>query len=637
MTNALLGTDLLTWARLGWLLALSMLIWMVYALWRLGRGDAPLAACVAAAVLSTAHIIATLLVLGWFGLLTPLGITVASVALTALTAAVGVIPRRTAIKAALRDARIRVRQISLPGWAWLLIALYAAILLRNIFYGWFLPPYDRDGLAYHLPIMASMYQAHSVAPINSLSVWVRYYPINGELLQLWTFAPIGFDKLVDLAFLPGVTFGALALYGIARHFGASLPASLAGASVFAFTPTVFLRQVGSYNDAWMAAVFFMGVFLLLKWTPHTLSGVVELAAHIGATAGIVAGTKYAGLALAALLAILLIIRLLEGSSSPPGQVTDRETPSLGLRRLVLGLVVFIVFAAFLGVYPYARNWLVEGNPLAPAQISLGGHIVWSGIGMDKILTLGPDSPVAGLSWPAKIGMAWFDRLASLYDYNSGGTGPLWTVLGVPGALFWVGVAVRGRAKWPLTLLVGVLAVFLATPDDWRPRFAIVLLLPMAVGSALLLDRLPSWSGILVRSELLLMAGYVLLATIPPPEITVVELRDLVVSGNDRARSAARLAEPEDAYGWIERATLMQPAAIAYGRRVDIYPLFGADLRNTILHLRAPDEAGWHAALEASPAEFVVTSLGSKEDDWTRTSPAFTETMRAEPLVIYARR
>jgi hypothetical protein len=71
--------------------------------------------------------------------------------------------------------------------------------------------------------------------------------------------------------------------------------------------------------------------------------------------------------------------------------------------------------------------------------------------------------------------------------------------------------------------------------------------------------------------------------------------------------------------------------------VDIYPLFGADLRNTILHLRAPDEAGWHAALEASPAEFVVTSLGSKEDDWTRTSPAFTETMRAEPLVIYARR
>ena len=49
-TAGFLGTDPSTWARLGWLLALSALIWMVYALWRLGRGDAPLTACVAATV-----------------------------------------------------------------------------------------------------------------------------------------------------------------------------------------------------------------------------------------------------------------------------------------------------------------------------------------------------------------------------------------------------------------------------------------------------------------------------------------------------------------------------------------------------------------------------------------------------------
>src|SRR3972149_4494344 len=46
-TAGFLGTDASTWVRLGWLLALSALIWMVYALWRLGRGDAPLTACVA--------------------------------------------------------------------------------------------------------------------------------------------------------------------------------------------------------------------------------------------------------------------------------------------------------------------------------------------------------------------------------------------------------------------------------------------------------------------------------------------------------------------------------------------------------------------------------------------------------------
>jgi hypothetical protein len=145
------------------------------------------------------------------------------------------------------------------------------------------------------------------------------------------------------------------------------------------------------------------------------------------------------------------------------------------------------------------------------------------------------------------------------------------------------------------------------------------------------------AGRLVRAGLVLAAGYVLLATLPPAEISVTQLRDFVLVADDRARSAASVAQPEEAYRWIEQATLHRPQSIAYGRRVDIYPLFGADLRNTILHLHAPDEQSWHAALEASPAELVVTSLGSKEDDWTRTSALFEEVAREEPLVIYARR
>jgi hypothetical protein len=262
-----------------------MLIWMVYALWRLGRGDLPLTACVAVAILSTAHIIATQLLLGWLGQLTPLAIALASVGLAAPTLAVGVLPHRASTHAALRNARVQAQGVTLPPWAWLIVLSYAAIVLRNVFYGWFLPPYDRDGLAYHLPIMASMYQAHSVAPIPSLSVWVRSYPINGELMQLWMFASLGLDKLVDLAFLPGVIFGALALYGIARHFEASCAASISGAAVFAFTPTVLLRQVGSYNDAWLVSLFIMGLYLILKSAPHGTAGAVEAAMLSAAVCG----------------------------------------------------------------------------------------------------------------------------------------------------------------------------------------------------------------------------------------------------------------------------------------------------------------------------------------------------------------
>jgi len=637
LTSGFLGTDASTWARLGWLVALSILIWLVYALWRLARGDRPLVAMCAATVLSTAQIIATQLILGWLGLLTPLAIAAASMALSAFIATVGVIPRRMAIRTALRHARIQVRQISLPAWAWLLILLYAAILLRNFVYGWYLPPYDRDGLAYHLPIMASLFQAHAVVPIPSLSVWVRSYPINGELLQLWNFLPLGLDKLVDLAFLPGVAFGALALFGIARHFGASRASAIAGAAVFAFAPTVFLRQVGSYNDAWMVSIFFMGVFLLLKSAPVAPARVVETALLCGLCAGIAAGTKYSGLALAGLLGVFLAVRLLDSRAPQESGATSPGSTSIRLRRVVLGLFVFIACALVLGAYAYVRNWIVEGNPIAPAQVGLGERIVWPGLEMDKILALEAGSPVDGLSWPARIGAAWFDRLALLYDYNFGGSGPLWVAFGLSGAVYWMIESIRRRTRWPLAIGLGMLAVFLITPDNWRPRFAIAVLLPCSIGLALLLDRLRSWPGMLVRTGFLLMAGYVVLATLPPPEITVEQFRDFVARSDDRSRSAAHVAQPNEAYEWIEKETFARPAVIAYGRRVDTYPLFGADLRNTILHLNAPDESSWHAALESSPAELIVTSVGSKEDDWTRTIPAFTEAMRAEPLVIYARR
>ncbi len=322
-----LGTDASTWLRIGWLVALTLLIYITFFAWRLARGDRVFTAAIAAAILSTAQIIGVQLVLGWVGALTPVAVSLVALGLSVLLAAVAVIPQRDAVRLALREARARMRTISVPAWAWLLMVMYAAILARNIFYGWVLPPYDRDGLAYHLPIMASLYQAHSVAPIPSLSVWVRSYPINGELNQLWALLPLGVDKLVDLAFLPGVVFGGLALFGIARHFDASRAASLAGAAVFVFAPTVFLRQVGAYNDAWLISFFFMGVYLVLKSRLDSVPRMAEAALLSGLCAGLIAGTKYSGLALAAMLAILLLVRQFERRTPGASESNSRDIQS----------------------------------------------------------------------------------------------------------------------------------------------------------------------------------------------------------------------------------------------------------------------------------------------------------------------
>lgn len=626
--SGFLGTDLHTWAGVALLFILSAAIWISWFLWFLLRHHQAMYAAVAAQVASTAEILGWMLLLGWAGLLRPVPVATACLATCAAILGLGIWPAKAGVGPALRGVWRTWRGIRWPAWGIALVILYGILLVRGILYAWFLPPYELDGIAYHLPIMASFAQMGAIRPLDSLSVWIRYYPFDSELTQLWNLIFVGRDKAVELAFLPTVLAGLLATYGLGRRFGFSRTASLLGATVVAFTPSVFLEQTTSYNDAWMAAIFISGTYVILAHPSlERRSDRLEISLLAGAAGGIVVGTKFTGLLLAGILLLLLLVRLW------------REASAGGLRGADLWLVggIFLAGIMLWGSYPYFRDWVIGGNPIAPNEITLAGHVLLPGSKDLSHLESGDPDYLVKKSWVEHIHLIWLERLFTPYDWNNAGDGSLWVVLGLPGLVVWGVSSLRRRRGWPL-LLIGLLVLFfVVTPANFRVRYVLAALLPFALGAGYLMDYLRGWSRGVVLAVAVLLCAWEVVTTLPPAQISPVQLRNYIAYDSDYERTAGSLADPTEVYNWIDAQTKTQPAVIAYGRRVHVYPLFGVDLRNRIVHQAKPDAGQWQQGLEQQGVNLVVTSVGSKEDAWTRSDPQFREAFSGGYLVVYQRR
>jgi hypothetical protein len=112
---------------------------------------------------------------------------------------------------------------------------------------------------------------------------------------------------------------------------------------------------------------------------------------------------------------------------------------------------------------------------------------------------------------------------------------------------------------------------------------------------------------------------------------------MVFHADDRQRNAAAVHPTNEFYEWIEARTADAPAVIVYGRWVDAYPLFGSDLRNTVLALGAYTAEQWRAQLADSGADLVVVASGSPEEEWTLASGDFVEVFRYESWIVYERK
>jgi hypothetical protein len=520
---------------------------------------------------------------------------------------------------------------------YIVLTAYAAVLLRSLALGFVLPPREWDGLVYHLPIMGAFYQRHAIEPLTSHIVWVNAYPFTGELLSLWNLIFLGVDKFVDIGSLVPVAFGAVAVVGLARAWGASRQASILGASIFAFAPTLIHQQVGTSTDALTAAVFSMGAFLVVG-VPRGSNGAKDQSTAgvmAGVAAGLLAGIKYTGLFYACSLLLVYGFWLLVASRRR-GEKEEGPWSAAHWRQIVLPACLVVA----LGAYPYIRNWALYSNPVAPFEVRIGEGVLFPGERSSAQIELDNTSEET-LGRPVlwRVAQAWIGPYDPVEENRLAGMGPLWIVLGIPFLAAWLLQALRRRSWLQLFLCAVTVGAFLATPAYWVPRYGIPLVLLGSLATALQLDRLAGWARSVVIMETLVLIAFVLFMTTDPVGVGARQLIDLIVSRNDVTRSSADFAGiARPVFQYIDKHTQGEGVTITYGGLVrPIYPLYGADFRNRVIEISPDDEQEWDRALDSLGVDVVVAQESKREYEWASRNAEFKEIDRDDGIVLFWRK
>jgi hypothetical protein len=201
-------------------------------------------------------------------------------------------------------------------------------------------PSENDSLGWHIPMAQS---------ILTGKVWGRglyqsqygYYPAMGEaVLAIFMLLKIPLNLYNWLGWV--VLFLVMRALGKRKGLGEDLATILAAGAVF--LPTVMRLFPTQLVDIWLA-VWWGWLLWLLEKPNKSLRYWISL----GTAAGLVIGTKYTGLVLLFLAAIIY-----------------REN----IRKVfnAKGVIWFLTMMLLVGGFWYIRNWVVWGDPLYPQNI-----------------------------------------------------------------------------------------------------------------------------------------------------------------------------------------------------------------------------------------------------------------------------
>jgi hypothetical protein len=225
--------------------------------------------------------------------------------------------------------------------------------------------FNFDSLWYHLPFAVDMVQTHSVVGMHHVETvftnW--FYPQNSELLHGVGILLTGRDTLSLFLNLGWLAVAFLAAYCVGRPYGRGAVTAIA-AAILLECHTLVVRDPGAAKNDLMAAALLLASMAILveAWAQahrsavplstqgrkrnHGMEGWAIAAA--GLAAGLAAGTRVTGLAMAGALSVAVVV--LAG----PG------------RRWVAAAWWFVP-ALLGGGFWYLRNLVVAGNPIPEVE------------------------------------------------------------------------------------------------------------------------------------------------------------------------------------------------------------------------------------------------------------------------------
>jgi hypothetical protein len=228
--------------------------------------------------------------------------------------------------------------------------------------------FNFDSLWYHLPFAVDMVQTHSVVGMHHVETvftnW--FYPQNSELLHGVGILLTGRDTLSMFLNFGWLAMSFLAAYCVGRPYGRGALTTVAAAILLACHTLVVRDPGAAKNDLAAAALLLASIAILVEaWAKGENALVPGMREQVrshggmgpwavgaaGLAAGLAAGTRVTGLAMAAALTLAVVVL------APRG-------------RRVAAFGWWFLPALAGGAFWYLRNLVVAGNPI-PEVKSLG--------------------------------------------------------------------------------------------------------------------------------------------------------------------------------------------------------------------------------------------------------------------------
>jgi hypothetical protein len=231
-----------------------------------------------------------------------------------------------------------------------LLLVFALILLLTLFQA-LTPPWDYDGLMYHLQGPRIFLNSGKILPLPD--TWGANGPFTIEILYMFglRFNSDTFAKLLHMGY---AILLVLATFAFGRRFLRREGGWLAAAVLVAI-PIFPIWASWAYADMAWAVYEFLSLYALILWigTHHREWLVVS-----GLTMGLALGSKYLALGSAVVLSLVVIW----------------ASRRLGWKLIIQNAAIFWGVAVFVGSPWYLKNWFWTGNPVYPLYF---GGLSWT--------------------------------------------------------------------------------------------------------------------------------------------------------------------------------------------------------------------------------------------------------------------
>jgi hypothetical protein len=234
---------------------------------------------------------------------------------------------------------------------WVLAVFVLTIYILGAFQIFLLPPNTNDSLLNHLARVGYWLQHGNMSLWPTPSTHNIIYPVNGNLLFLWTMLFTHGDNLTGFVQWSAAWASALAIYSIARLLGWAKPHSLFAGLLWLTLPEIYFQSTTTQQDLFVAALFIISIYFLIyglinqNWVAILYSSLAF---------GLSIGSKQIVLfAIPGLVLFLVLVNLIDRTK---------------YRYLLLKWMLFAaIFTLTLGSFIYFQNIKAFGNPLGDKE------------------------------------------------------------------------------------------------------------------------------------------------------------------------------------------------------------------------------------------------------------------------------